>query len=161
MGRFRIAWAVGLIGLAAVGCATVSAGPKARQSASPSRSPLGPPLSYSGSLTIAPQDSGTRISLGAGDTLVFTLGSQPFASGLAWGVTTSSAGDLIDSSQAATPPFSFLARRASHLVLKITVGPGCLNRLLGQSQMPCTPGGPPGMPTRLFTYDVTILGRGG
>jgi hypothetical protein len=161
MGRFRIALAVGLIGMAAAACVTVSAEPKTRPSSSPTRSPLGPPLSYAGSLTIDPQDSGTRISLGAGNTLVFTLGSQPFPSGLAWGVTTSSAEDLIDSSHAATPPFSFLARRASHLVLKITVGPGCLNRLLGQSQTPCTPGGPPGMPTRLFTYDVTVQSRGG
>jgi hypothetical protein len=70
MGRFRIAFGVALIGLAAAGCAKVSAAPEQqRSSPSPSVTALGPPLSYAGTLAIGPQDSGTPISLGAGNTL--------------------------------------------------------------------------------------------
>jgi hypothetical protein len=118
MGRFRIAFGVALIGVAAAGCAKVSAATEPqRSSPSPSVTALGPPLSYAGTLAIGPQDSGTPISLGAGNTLVFTLGSQAFPSGLAWGVTSSPPGYLFASSHGATPPFRFQARRAGIVVL--------------------------------------------
>jgi hypothetical protein len=161
MDRLRMTSGVALIGLVAVACAQASAPKERTSSPGSSATGLGPPLSYGGTLTIGPEDVRTPISLGAGNTLVFTVGSQAFPSGLAWGVTSSPNGYLIASSHAATPPFRFLARRAGIVVLRITVGSVCASQLLGQSTTPCPPGGPVGPPTRLLTYHVTVFGRGG
>ena len=93
---------------------------------------------------------------------MFTLGSQTFPSGPAWGVASSPAGYLVASSHAATPPFRFLAHRTGTVVLMITVGPGCAKSVLGQSQTLCSSGGgPTGILTRLFTYTIKVFGRGG
>jgi hypothetical protein len=162
MGRLRRTSGVALFGLAAVACAQATAPTERSSSPNPSVTGLGPPLSYGGTLAIGPEDVGMPISLGAGNTLVFTVGSDAFPSGLAWGITSAPAGYLIASSHSATPPFRFLARRAGIVVLRITVGPGCAGGPLGQSTTPCSPGtGPDGALTRVWTYDIKIFGRGG
>lgn len=164
MGRFRIALSVALIGTVAAGCARASAVGDHPHGSSPTprTTGLGPPLSYGGTLSVGPPDSGTPISLGAGNTLVFTVGSPAFPSGLAWGVASSPVGYLFAFSHSQTPPFSFQARRAGDVVLTITVGPGCAAKLLGQSNTPCSSGGGPvGIATRVFIYHIKVFGRGG
>ena len=146
---------------------TACARPGDHSTEGPNASALGPPLSYGGTLTVGPQDAGKTLTLGAGNSLVFSVsGASPSPGALVWRVLSYPKDLLNLTSQSTIPPFRFLARRSGIGELKLIFGPACGGPgPLAASDNECPLAGsasapPGGTASTVYSFPLKVLARG-